>query len=327
MSIPARLEAPRPQKILIVDDHPFNLEVLEQYLRPEGYAVVRARDGVEAIERFVAEEPDLIVMDVMMPRLNGFQVTEQLKALEEASWVPIVLVTALADPEDRIRATDAGADGFLSKPYHQGELLSKVRSLLKLKARFDAKDTQESVIFSLAAAVEAKHVYTRGHSERVAHYAVKLARLLDFDERDVLNLRYAGLLHDIGKIGMADAILDKPGPLTDVEYAIVRSHSVIGARICTPLRAAAAITPMIRHHHERFDGCGHPDSLAGRDIPVGARIIAICDTWDAMTSTRAYRKAMAPEDAAAVIRRERQSGQWDDELVGAFLEMAERREI
>ncbi len=327
MSIPARLEAPRPQKILIVDDHPFNLEVLEQYLRPEGYAVVRARDGVEAIEKFVAEEPDLIVMDVMMPRLNGFRVTEQLKSLEEASWVPIVLVTALSDPEDRIRATDAGADGFLSKPYHQGELLSKVRSLLKLKARFDAKDTQESVIFSLAAAVEAKHVYTRGHSERVAHYAVRLARHLDFDERDVLNLRYAGLLHDIGKIGMADAILDKPGALTDVEYAIVRSHSVIGARICTPLRAASAITPMIRHHHERFDGCGHPDSLAGRDIPVGARIMAICDTWDAMTSTRAYRKAMPREDALAILRRERSSGQWDEELVAPFLDLAERGRI
>lgn len=327
MSIPARLEAPRPQKILIVDDHPFNLEVLEQYLRPEGYAVIRARDGVEAIERFVAEEPDLIVMDVMMPRLNGFQVTEQLKSLEEASWVPIVLVTALCDPEDRIRATDAGADGFLSKPYHLGELLSKVRSLLKLKARFDAKDTQESVIFSLAAAVEAKHVYTRGHSERVAHYAVRLARALDFDERDVLNLRYAGLLHDIGKIGMADALLDKPGSLTDVEYAIVRSHSVIGARICTPLRAAAAITPMIRHHHERFDGCGHPDSLTGRDIPVGARVIAICDTWDAMTSTRAYRKAMPRDDAAGVFRRERTSGQWDEELVGPFLDLIEAGKV
>ncbi|HEX7127875.1 MAG TPA: HD domain-containing phosphohydrolase [Thermodesulfobacteriota bacterium] len=327
MSIVARLEAPRPQKILIVDDHPFNLELLEQYLRPEGYVLVRARDGVEAIEKFVAEEPDLIVMDVMMPRLNGYQVTEQLKALEEASWVPIVLVTAMSDPEDRIRATDAGADGFLSKPYHQGELLSKVRSLLKLKARFDAKDTQESVIFSLAAAVEAKHVYTRGHSERVAHYAVRLARALDFGQADRLNLRYAGLLHDIGKIGMADAILDKPGPLTDVEYAIVRSHSVIGARICTPLRAAAAITPMIRHHHERFDGCGHPDNLAGRDIPVGARIIAICDSWDAMTSTRAYRKAMPREDAAAVMRRERSSGQWDEELLAVFLELVDRGDI
>lgn len=323
MSIPARLETPAPQKILVVDDHPVNLDVLEQYLRPEGYEVVRARDGVEAIERFVAEEPDLIVMDVMMPRLNGFQVTEQLKALEETSWVPIVLVTALADTEDRIRATDAGADGFLSKPFHQAELLSKVRSLLKLKSRFDAKDTQESVIFSLAAAVEAKHVYTRGHSERVAHYAVQVARHLDFDARDQLNLRYAGLLHDIGKIGMADAILDKPGSLTDVEYAIVRSHSVIGARICSGLRAAHAITPMIRHHHERFDGRGHPDSLEGREIPVGARIMAIVDSWDAMTSTRAYRKAIPREDALAVFRRERESGQWDDDLLEPFFDLVE----
>jgi putative two-component system response regulator len=324
MSMPARLEEPLPQKILIVDDHPFNLELLEQYLRPEGYQVIRARDGVEAIERFVAEEPDLIIMDVMMPRLNGFQVTEQLKALEEASWVPIVLVTALAEPEDRIRATDAGADGFLSKPYHQGELISKVRSLLRLKSRFDAQDNQQSVIFSLAAAVEAKHVYTRGHSERVAHYAVKLARYIDFDEREVLNVRYAGLVHDIGKIGMADAILDKPGPLTDAEKAIVRAHSVIGARICTPLKAAAAIVPMIRHHHERFDGCGHPDSLAGRDIPVGARIIAIADSWDAMTSTRSYRKAMPAEEALAIMRRERTTGQWDEELLLPFIELAER---
>lgn len=321
---PARLDAPRAQKILIVDDHPYNLELLEEYLRPEGYHTISARDGLEAIEKYVAEQPDLIIMDVMMPKLNGFQVTEQLKTIEEVSWVPIVLVTALSEAEDRIRAIEAGADGFLSKPYHQRELLAKVRSLLRLKSRFDEQDNQQTVVFSLAAAVEAKHVYTRGHSERVAHYAVRLARHLDFDEKDILALRYAGLLHDIGKIGMADAILDKPGPLTDAEYAVVRTHPGVGARICVPLRAASAFTPMIRHHHERFDGRGHPDGLGGRDIPFGARIIAIVDSYDAMTSTRSYRRAMPPADAVAILRRERGLGQWDEELLDAFLDLVER---
>ncbi len=324
MGEPARLDAPRAKTILLVDDHPFNLELLEQCLRPEGYRTIRARDGVEAIEKFVAEQPDLIVMDIMMPRLNGFQVTEQLKALEETYWVPIVLVTALSDPEDRVRAIEAGADGFLSKPYHQGELRAKIRAFLRLKSRFDEQDSQQTVVFSLAAAVEAKHVYTRGHSERVAHYAVKLARHLAFDDKDVLALRYAGLLHDIGKIGMADAILDKPGPLTDAEYAAVKTHPDVGARICTPLRAASAFTPMIRHHHERFDGRGHPDGLAGRDIPLGARVIALVDAYDAMTSTRSYRKAMPPAEAVAILRRERGLGQFDEELLDAFLDLVER---
>ncbi len=321
---PACLDIPRPRKILIVDDHPFNLELLEANLQPAGYQTIRACDGIEAIEKFAAEEPDLIVMDVMMPRLNGFQVTEQLKALGETAWVPILLVTALSDPEDRIKALEAGADGFLSKPYHQGELLAKIRSLLRLKSMFDEQDSRQNVIFSLAAAVEAKHVYTRGHSERVAHYAVELARYLDFSEKDLLALRYAGLLHDIGKIGMADAILDKPGPLTDAEYAIIKTHPGIGARICAPLRAASAVTPMIRHHHERFDGRGHPDGLAGRDIQLGARIIAIADTYDAMTSTRSYRKAMPREEALAILTRESGSGQWDDELLQAFIDLVRR---
>lgn len=309
------------QKILLVDDNTANVDLLEAYLEPSGYDILKAYDGLEGLHLAYEKNPDLILLDIMMPGLDGYEVCKRLKEDERTQLIPIVIITALSDLDDKIKGLDVGADDFLSKPIVRPELMARVRSLLRIKNLYDDLDSSENIIFTLALALEAKDPYTRGHSERVATIALSLARKTGLSTETQQKIHKAGILHDIGKIGVRESILNKVSNLNADEYDEITKHPSIGANICEPLKSLAEIIPMIRHHHERYDGKGHPDGLFKDDIPIGAMIIAIADTYDAMTSARPYRSAITKEAAFVIIKKEKKSGQLPPFLVDAFLEM------
>jgi putative two-component system response regulator len=309
------------RRILIVDDLPENLEVLEGLLEPEGYRIERAVDGQEAVERALGQPPDLILMDVSMPRLSGFDACRRLKEDERTHLVPIVLVTGLTAREDRIAGIAAGCDDFLTKPVDAEQLIARTRNLLRTKALVDDLEQAENVMVSLANALEAKDNYTRGHSERVAHYAEALGGAVELPRSERLNLRRAGLLHDIGKIGIPLEYLQKPARLTTEEYEVVKLHPGIGYEICKPLRTMAPLLYLIRGHHERLNGTGYPDGLKGDAIPLPLRCLTIADIYDALTSDRAYRRAMPRDSALKIMREEASMGMWDQRLIDRFADM------
>ena len=317
---------PRPPRVLIVDDLPENRDILTGLLEPEGYLLDTAKDGQEAVEKALADPPDLILMDVSMPRLTGFDACRQLKADERTHLVPIVLVTGLVAREDRIMGIAAGCDDFLTKPVDSEQLLVRTRTLLKQKALLDDLEQAENVLVSLATALDAKDNYTRGHSERVAHYAERLGGALGLDRAERGALRRAGLLHDIGKIGTRLDYLQKPGPLTTSEYEEVKKHPVIGFEICAPLRTMKPLLALIRGHHERLDGRGYPDGLRAENIPLPLRCLSVADVYDALTSDRSYRKALTTEASLEIMRREVSVGMWDARVVDTLAELVLKTE-
>ena len=315
--------ASRQCRILVVDDTPENREILVDLLGNEGYILDTAEDGAEAVDKALASPPDLILMDVSMPRLTGFEACRRLKADERTHLVPIVLVTGLVAREDRIQGIAAGCDDFLTKPVDMEQLVARTRNLLRTKTLVDELEQAENVLVSLANALDAKDNYTRGHSERVAKYAEALGAAVGLGRLERRNLRRAGLLHDIGKIGTDLAYLHKPGPLTTEEYAEVKKHPVIGYEICLPLRTMAPLLSLIRGHHERLDGRGYPDNLRGDEVPTPLRCLSIADIYDAITSDRSYRKALPRDRAFQIMRDEASIGMWDARLVDLFFEQVQ----
>jgi len=307
-------------KVLVVDDMAANRELLQGHLDDLGYEVREARDGIEALEAVAAEEPDLILLDIDMPRLDGIAVCEQLKAHPIRRMIPIVILTASNDRTTKLRGIAAGADDYLSKPFDSKELLIRTKVLLRQRALNQRLDATEGVLFALARAIEARDRHTIHHAERVGRYAEAIGAAQGLSHKDGELLYQGGVLHDLGKIAIPDAILLKPGPLTASEFSTMRQHSVEGERICLSLRSVSHYLPIIRHHHERVDGTGYPDHLAGTDIPIGARITAIADGWDAMVSDRPYRAGLDEDEA---LRRLRQGAgtQWDAGLVGTFVDL------
>jgi putative two-component system response regulator len=313
----------RTPSILVVDDLPENRELLLAHLEDLGYDVREARDGVEALEAVDELEPDLILLDVDMPRLDGISVCERLKRHPVRRLIPIVILTASNDRDTRLRGIAAGADDYLSKPFDANELLIRTRVLLRERELNQRLDATEDVLFALARAVEARDRYTIHHAERVGRYAKEVGLLLGIGDFDPTDLYHGGVLHDLGKIAIPDAILLKPGPLSSDEVAIMRTHSAEGERICLSLRSVAQFLPIIRHHHERIDGNGYPDHLTGDAIPLGARLVAVADGWDAMTSDRPYRAGM-PQDEARKILLDGAGTQWDAAAAHALLELVDR---
>jgi putative two-component system response regulator len=308
-------------RILIVDDQAENREIMKGLLEAEGHDLETAKDGQEAVERATAHPPDLILMDVTMPRLTGFEACRRIKADPRTELVPIVLVTGLLAREDRIQGIAAGCDDFLTKPVDSEQLIARTRTALRTKALVDELEQAENVLVSLATALDAKDNYTSGHSQRVGTYAEDLGGAVGLGPKDRRNLRRAGLLHDIGKIGTDLAYLNKPGTLTTAEYEEVKRHPVIGYEICRPLRTMAPLLALIRGHHERLDGRGYPDGLKGDQIPVALRCLTVADVYDALTSDRSYRKAMTPEAALELMREESKVGMWDVRIVDTLADV------
>jgi len=309
------------EKILIVDDESGARAALEFLLRREGFQVRDAADGPTAIQECATFRPDLILLDIMMPGMNGFEVCRHIKATPETRLTPVVLVTGLTTTEDRIIGINAGADDFLSKPIDLNELLARTRSLLRLKQYTDELENAEAVLFSLAHSIEARDPYTHGHCERLAEMSARMGERLGVPEEQIKALRRAGVVHDIGKVAVPDSILLKPGPLTSDETKVMQKHPVVGERICAPLKTFRLVLPIIRHHHEKHDGTGYPDKLQGEEIPLTARILQLSDVYDALTTDRPYKVAFTPEVALDLMGEEAERGWWDRELCEAFREM------
>lgn len=305
-------------KVLVVDDQPRNTEALAQALTPLGFEVWQALDGPTALLLAKEHLPDVILLDIRMPGMDGFEVCRQLKADPETQLLPVVVLTGLDSREARLQALQAGATDFLAKPFDLVELEVRVRNLVSYRRLIQDLDDAERMLFAVARAVEARDEGTGEHCDRLSRLAVWLGKRLGLDEESLKALRRAGFLHDIGKIGIPDAILHKPGPLTPEEWMIMRSHVDIGVRICSPLRTLRPVLPIIRHHHERRDGSGYPDGLAGDDIPLLARVFQVVDVYDALTSNRPYRRALCPQEALRVLQEETAKGFWDPEVVRAF---------
>jgi putative two-component system response regulator len=305
-------------RLLVVDDVPQNRTLLERMLSAEGHLVTSAADGAMALRMVEAEPPDLIVSDIDMPNLDGIELCRKVKENPSTRLVPFILITGLADRANRIAGIEAGADDFLGKPFDSQELKARVRSLLRLKRYTDELDSAESVILSLALTIEARDPYTRGHCQRLAAYAVLLGVRIGASEEQLSALHRGGYLHDVGKIGIPDAILFKPSELTADEYNLLKRHTVIGDRLCGDLRALSLVRPIVRHHHERLDGSGYPDGLRGDAVPLLAQVISIVDEYDAITTSRPYRQALPPERALDELARDVKKGLLNPDLVEIF---------
>jgi putative two-component system response regulator len=304
--------------ILIADDQAANRELLEELLATQGFTVITVSDGADVIQELARTPVDLVLMDVMMPGLTGFQACEKIKNNPDTYLIPVILITALCDRQDRIEGIKVGADDFLSRPVDRTELLARVTSLLRLKHRTDELERAESVLFSLARSIEGKDPYTHGHCERLADYSARLGEQLGLAEDQITALRRAGIVHDVGKIAVPDAILLKPGRLTPDEWTIIREHSAVGERICAPLKSFRFVLPIIRHHHEKLDGSGYPDGLRGDAIPIAARVLQIVDVYDALTTDRPYKKAFSITDALQTMKDEVSQGWWDPHIFDQF---------
>src|ERR1700681_1886695 len=304
--------------VLVADDQAANRELLEELLTAQGCKVIAVSDGAAAVEQLTRTQVDLVLLDVMMPHLNGFEVCEKIKEDPHTYLIPVIMITALSDKQDRLEAIKVGADDFLTRPVDRTELLARVRSLLKLKQRTDELERAESVLFSLARSIEGKDPYTHGHCERLAEYSARLGEQLKLSEDQITALRRGGVVHDVGKIAVPDAILLKPGRLTPDEWTIVREHSVVGERICAPLKSFRFVLPIIRHHHEKLDGSGYPDGLRGDAIPLTARVLQIVDVYDALTTDRPYKKAFSVTDALQTMKEEVAKGWWDPHIFDQF---------
>ena len=305
-------------QVLVVDDNAASCSALAALLAEDGHKVLRAGDAHSALDLIRRELPDVVLTDVQMPGVDGLELCRRVKSDAHTRLIPVILVTGFNDREVRIEGIRAGADDFLTKPVGSVELQARVRSLIKLRRFTDDLDSAESIILSLASTIEARDRYTSGHCQRMASYAAQLGMQLGLGDDEVTALRRGGYLHDIGKIGIPDAILLKPGRLSDDEQQVMRQHTVIGDRLCDGLRLLRLVRPIVRHHHERLDGSGYPDGLRGDAIPLLAQIMGVVDVYDALTTDRPYRAGLPPGEALHELEREVARGWRDQRLVAEF---------
>ncbi len=312
---------PLKARVLVIDDEPAVADLLARLVTREGYDVAVASDGRSAMASIADQNPDVILLDVMLPDTNGFEICRRLKAERRTRLTPVVLVTGLADRERRIAGLQAGADDFLTKPIDAQELLARVGSLVRMKQYTDDLDSAASILMALAVLIEGRDGNTQGHCHRMANYASTLGRRLALGDDDVHALHRGGFLHDIGMLTIPDSVLNKAGSLDAAEYELVKSHTVAGDSLCKMLRSFSAVRPIIRWHHERLDGSGYPDGLCGDAIPLTAQVIGIVDVYDAITTQRPYQRAKSIEDAVNMLRAQALRGWRRRDLVEEFVEV------
>ena len=293
----------RRARILIAEDDPQTRDLLASLVEDLGYTAVAVPDGVAALAVVAGEPPDLVLSDVGMPGVNGFDLCRRLKTDPVTRLIPVVLITAIGE-EHKAVGFDAGADDFLSKPVSLGELRARIRSLLRVKAYTDELESAEAVLCSLAKSIEAKDASTEGHCERLARLSVRLGRALGLADEELIALRRGGFLHDLGKVGVPEAILLKPGPLTAEERTVVQHHPLIGEGICGRSAPSSEPCPSSGTTTSARTGQGTRTACRGEAIPMTARILQVVDVYDALTTDRPYRRAVPPVEAWAVLRGE-----------------------
>lgn len=332
------------EKILVVDDENINLMIVKRILGQD-YQVMTAQSGEEALELLKQYSPSLVLLDIHMPGIDGYETFLRIRRIKRFQHVPIIFLTADDDAEAEVHGFEIGADDFIRKPFLSAVVKRRVERCLDdfrlhcnlqqevrrqtrtaQKRRRELEMMSVEIIQTLAAAIDAKDIYTKGHSARVADYAAVLAEALGWDLNRIEKLRYKALLHDVGKIGIPDRVLNKAGKLTDEEFDVIKSHTTIGAEILKGVSSLSNMYLIAKHHHERYDGKGYPDGIAGEDIPEEARLVGIADAYDAMSSDRVYRHAL-PKD---VIRKELLQGrgtQFDPDMLDVFLELFEQGKL
>jgi putative two-component system response regulator len=313
--------------VLIVDDQLASRKMLADVLMSEGYAVVEAENGEQALAIVPSVNPDLILLDVVMPGINGFEVCRQLKSDEQTRLIPVIFITSLDDKEARLKGIEASGDEFLTRPIDPMELSARVKSLVRQHQLNQDLDHAEQVLFSIARAVESRDPNTGDHCERLVHRGEAFGKFLGLARSEVRDLMWAGYLHDIGKLGISDAILLKPGKFIPEEFEVMKQHVLIGENICKPLRTMRGVLPIIRHHHERWDGTGYPDKLAKHEIPYLAQVFQVIDIYDALVSERPYKKGMSATEALDVLQDEAQRGWRNPELTRQFMDFIYATEL
>jgi putative two-component system response regulator len=311
-------------RILVVDDEDRNRNLLERLLSSQGYDVLTVKSGEAALTALRHVAVDLVLLDVQLPGINGFDVCARLKSSPHTRLVPVVLCTGMGEREHKINGLRVGADDFIAKPFDPEELQARVASLIRLKHYTDDLDSTEGILRSLALIVEARDLYTDGHCERLARYSVALGKCLGLSNDDLSALNRGGYLHDIGKIGIPDALLLKPAALTGQEFELMKQHTIIGDRLCGELRSLRLVREIVRQHHERLDGSGYPDGLRGDEVSMLAQIVSIADLYDAVTTARPYRGPRPPEHAYDELRDEARRGMRSSDLVETFIDLARK---
>lgn len=302
-------------RILLVDADSASCSEWKAFLQGQGYDVVEAEDGRNALERCLRLKPDLVLLSSALPDMKGFQVCEQLKADPRNRLTPVIMMAPHSDPFEEGRGFQAGADDYWNTPNSRRDALNRVHAVLQLKSYVDQQ--AEGVLYALARSIESKEAM-KGHSDRLSEYAMQFAEYVGVSREEQEALRAGSVLHDIGKVAVPDMILLKPEKLTPGEFEIMRQHPLVGEQICAPLKSFRHVLPIIRHHHERADGSGYPDGLRGGAIPLTAQILQMADIFDALTTDRPYRKALAVNMVLAIMHREAEDGQLSETLFHDF---------
>jgi len=307
--------------ILVVEDEPHIRDVLAGLLGALGYRLLMAVSAEQALDVLNVVSPDLVLTDVHLGAMSGIELCARLKTDPRYELMPVVILTAVGDLEARVAGLAAGADDFFTKPVEFVELRTRLAALLRVKMLLGQLERAEAVITTLALTIEARDPYTLGHCDRLSRYAVALGQALGLDPDMVRALRLGGYLHDLGKIAVPDGILLKPGPLDPMEQERIRAHPGAGSDLVLGLRSMELVRPIMRHHHEKWDGSGYPDGLKGAAIPLGARIISVVDVFDALHTERPYKAALPRSEAVSLLIRETDAGYWDPKVVETFLEI------
>jgi len=308
--------------VLIVDDLDINRRLLRAILKASEYRILEAKRASEAFSIIEREKIDLVIVDLVMPEISGPEFCRRLKSNRRTQLTPILMITSVQGVESEVAGISSGADEFLLKPLHPTVVRTRVRAMLRNKALVDSLEEAETILFALAQSVEQRDRYTGFHCQRLANYGVALGKALGLSRPELLALFRGGFLHDIGKIAIPDHILFKKGVLNEEEWFVMRMHTITGEDICRPMKSLSPVLPIIRSHHERWDGTGYPDGLAGESIPLLARILQVVDIYDALTTKRSYKPALGHEQALQILDEEVARGWRDPELVPLFAEMS-----
>ncbi len=317
----------RPPRILIVDDNEINRRLIRSMLKSTPCEIIECRRAAQACEVLNAGGIDLVILDLILAEVGGPEFCRRLKADRRTRFIPLLMMTSVQGVENEVMGISSGADEFLTKPLHPAVLRARIRSMLRNKTLIDSLEEAESILFALAQAVEQRDQCTGQHCQRLSEYSTKLGEALGLSRAEIRALYRGGFLHDIGKIAVPDAVLYKRGPLNEQEWTIMRQHTLKGEEICRPMKSLAPVLPIIRNHHERWDGSGYPDGLVGEEIPLVARVLQVADIYDALTTERPYKAALSHQEAADLMMHEVEINWRDPELVPLFLDVVVGRSL